>query len=79
MGEIMKTYGWTKNRTRDPCNSSQELNHWAIQANIHDPYSPNYYTDLKRAYPMEIQQLQEILLVNDFKKKRAFNMEVQQL
>lgn len=27
------------------CNSTQELYHWASQANIHGTYSPNYYID----------------------------------
>lgn len=33
---------WTMNLIWDPFNSSQELNHWATQANINSPYSPNY-------------------------------------
>lgn len=36
--------GWTRNQTQDPCNSSKELYHWTTYADIHSPYSPNYYS-----------------------------------
>lgn len=39
----MKIYGCSGNRTLAPCNSSQELYHRVTQANIHNPYSPNYF------------------------------------
>ena len=29
--------------TQDPCNTSQMLYHWAIQADIHGPSSPDYH------------------------------------
>lgn len=38
----MKIYGLIRNWTRDPCNLSQELYHWATLFDIHCPYSPNY-------------------------------------
>ena len=40
----MKIYDWTWNQTRDHCITSQVLYHWAIQADIHDPSSPNHHT-----------------------------------
>ena len=41
----MKIFGWTGNRTQDPCITSQVLYHWAIQADIHGPSSPNNHID----------------------------------
>lgn len=41
-----KIYGWVAKRTRDMCRISQELYHWATQAYIYDPFSPNYYTHI---------------------------------
>lgn len=48
-----EAYGWTGRRTRDLCNSSQELYHRAIQTDIHGTCSPNYYTtiNLCRVFP----------------------------
>lgn len=45
--KTLKTYGWTGNWTRNPCNSCQEIYHCATQADIHGTYSPIYYTCLK--------------------------------
>ena len=49
----IKIYVGTRNRTRDPCITSQMLYHWAIQADIHGPSSSNYHIPfpLQSLYP----------------------------
>lgn len=64
---------WTGNRTRDPCNSNQELYHCATQGDIHAPSDHDYCSyGNEKAHPQTCNaECQTNLTLQDMEKSEA--------